>query len=179
MPERPCILRCATGADAVASGRAACRIENGIGERLLTHAPVKFHVSERGETGGNHQPKNHAPGIPADEALIDGQQGEAKRDGEIPTGEESGAESGRGQFPFRSVYTAANENRATHPLPGARRALRFSPLSPRLRCPHFAARRRSAKRTTRAARNDSDRTERARQSRSSRRSHLPCSETPR
>ena len=74
--------------------------------RLLAHLPAKLHVSERGETGGDHKPQDHAPRTPADEALVNSQQGVPKRDGEVPPGEEAGAKSGCGQFPKASIYSA-------------------------------------------------------------------------
>ena len=65
--------------------------------RLLAHAPAKLHVSERGESGGDHKPQDNAPRTPADEALVDGQQGVPKRDGEVPPGEEAGIHVHRGR----------------------------------------------------------------------------------
>jgi len=68
--------------------------------RLLAHARAKLHASKRGETCGDHKPQDHAPSTPADEALINREQGVPQRDGEVPPGKEAGGESGFGQLPL-------------------------------------------------------------------------------
>jgi hypothetical protein len=65
---------------------------------LLARPPAKPHVSERDKTGGDHEPQNNAPRIPADEPLVDGEQRVPQRDGEVPPGEEARAKSEFGQF---------------------------------------------------------------------------------